>query len=592
MTLAIVPVLVAGGLMGLRAGLASALAAVLLTAFLESWVGHINRGTFVWEDLILGLTAISIGVMVGWLRDVQQRLRAHISERYRVEEQLRRSAAMFQMFFAAMPDAIIGVDGQGRIVQVNRHAEELFGYRREELIGRPIEMLIPERFRGTHTAHREEYMAQPHVRLIDAEAELYGRHKDGHEFPIDLMLGPVETPEEVIILVTIRDITERKQAEEALRTVQERLHHLLMASPVVIYSLRIEDERMARTWISANVTRISGYNVEEILQPNWWHDHLHPDDRERVLAEMQEKLFDRGFLVCEYRFRFKDGTYRWLRDELRMLYDRTGKPVEVVGSWADVTERKRSEAVLARQREELIRSNEELEQFAYVASHDLQEPLRMVTSFLQLLQRRYEGQLDEEADEFIGYAVDGAKRMQQLINDLLAYSRVGTRGRPFFPTDCQAVLKRALMNLRVAIQESNAVITHGSLPTVMADDAQLVQVFQNLIGNAIKFRGDDVPRIHISVEPRAEEWVFSVSDNGVGIDPQYADRIFLLFQRLHSRADHPGTGMGLAICKKIVERHGGRIWVESELGRGSTFFFTLPMPSAEEIQTARLNVVN
>ncbi|MCL5960742.1 MAG: ATP-binding protein [Chloroflexi bacterium] len=225
---------------------------------------------------------------------------------------------------------------------------------------------------------------------------------------------------------------------------------------------------------------------------------------------------------------------------------------------------------------ELERSNADLQQFAYVASHDLQEPLRMVASYVQLLARRYQGKLDSDADEFIAYAVDGATRMQVLINDLLAYSRVGTRGRPPAATEASAALQEAMSNLQFAIEESGAEITHDALPAVQADRPQLVQLFQNLIGNSIKFHGEETPRIHVSAEPKGSDWVFSVRDNGVGIAPEYFQRIFLLFQRLHGRAEYRGTGIGLAICKRIVERHGGRIWVESEVGRGSIFYFSLP----------------
>jgi PAS domain S-box-containing protein len=242
----------------------------------------------------------------------------------------------------------------------------------------------------------------------------------------------------------------------------------------------------------------------------------------------------------------------------------------------DITERKRAEEALEKKTEELARSNRDLEQFAYVASHDLQEPLRMVTSYVQLLARRYKGKLDSDADEFIRFAEDGATRMWKLINDLLAYSRVGMRSQEPKPTDCEAALLQSLDSLRMAVEENGAMVTRDPLPTVMADPLQLVQLFQNLIGNAIKFRGNEPPRIHVSASRNGDGWIFSVRDNGIGIDPEYAERIFIIFQRLHSREKYAGTGIGLAICQKIVERHGGRIWVESELGKGATFYFTVP----------------
>jgi signal transduction histidine kinase len=241
----------------------------------------------------------------------------------------------------------------------------------------------------------------------------------------------------------------------------------------------------------------------------------------------------------------------------------------------EVAERERAERELQRYSAELERSNQELQHFAYVASHDLQEPLRMVTSYVQLLQHRYRDQLDKDAHDFITYAVDGAVRMKALIQGLLAYSRVGTSGKPFESINSQDILDGTLLNLKMAIEENKAVVTHDSLPVVTADRTQLGQVFQNLIGNAIKFRGPDRPEIHIGAERQNGEWIFAVRDNGIGIDPQYADRIFIIFQRLHTQEKYPGTGIGLAVCKRIVERHGGRIWVDSEPGQGSTFYFTV-----------------
>lgn len=236
---------------------------------------------------------------------------------------------------------------------------------------------------------------------------------------------------------------------------------------------------------------------------------------------------------------------------------------------AEIAARRDTEAAL-------LRSNTELEQLAYVASHDMQEPLRMVASYLQLVAQRYKGRLDADADEFIGYAVDGAKRMQALINDLLAYSRVGTKARPFEPTDCNRIVEIALGNLAIAIAESGAKVTRDPLPAVMGDASQLLQLFQNLIGNALKFKRVDPVTVHIGAELAGDAWRISVSDNGIGIAQEYFERIFVLFQRLHGRGDYPGTGIGLAICKKIVERHGGEIGVRSTVGEGTTFSFTIP----------------
>jgi light-regulated signal transduction histidine kinase (bacteriophytochrome) len=237
------------------------------------------------------------------------------------------------------------------------------------------------------------------------------------------------------------------------------------------------------------------------------------------------------------------------------------------------------EDALRRTAEELARSNEELQQFAYVASHDLQEPLRMVASYTQLLARRYRDRLDEDGLEFIGFAVDGATRMQGLIQDLLAYSRVGTRGDEFGPVSLEAALERGLANVKVGLEESQAVVTHDPLPTVHGDLGQLTQLFQNLVGNAVKFRGDEDPRVHISAQRHGPEWLISVADNGIGIEPEYAERIFIIFQRLHGKTEYPGSGIGLSICKKIITRHGGKIWVDGRPGAGSTFCFTLPSPN-------------
>jgi PAS domain S-box-containing protein len=376
------------------------------------------------------------------VRQLNAELEQRISER---TAQLQMSETRFRGLLESAPDAMVITSSDGRIVLVNRQAEEMFGYQRHELLDHAVEMLMPERLRDAHLKHRAAYTQDLQTRSMGRGLELYGRRKDGSEFPVEISLSPLVTDEGVVVSSAIRDVTERKQTEDALKQ-----------------------------------------------------------------------------------------------------------------SCGD-----------------LARSNAELEQFAYVASHDLQEPLRAVSGCVQLLQQHYQSQLDARAEELMAHAVDGTSRMQTLIHDLLAYARVTTRGRELEPTDCEAILKEALNNLATAIQESGAVVTHGALPTVAADPTQLLQVFQNLLSNAIKYRGVRPPEVHIDVEHRAREWQFAVRDNGIGIEPQYFERIFGIFQRLHTRKEYPGTGIGLALCRKIIERHGGRIWVASQPGEGSTFFFTI-----------------
>jgi PAS domain S-box-containing protein len=317
--------------------------------------------------------------------------------------------------------------------------------------------------------------------------------------------------------------------------------------------------------------RILGFSRVELVSAPYL-DFVHPDDREKTVAEAKRLTTGVDTISFENRYRCKDGSHKWLLwratadFETKLLY----------AAARDITDRKNAEDELKHTAAELKRSNEELAQFAYVASHDLQEPLRMVTSFLQLLEKRYSDKVDEDGKRFIGFAVDGAKRMQALIQDLLALSRVQNRAMPDELTDSAKVLRDVMQDLQIAIRETGATITSDALPTLIADVSQFAQLLQNLIGNALKFHGKDPIRIHVGVNRGPDQWVFSVKDNGIGIEPQFFDRIFGIFQRLHSRTELPGTGIGLAVCKKIVERHGGRIWVESEQGRGTTFFFTIP----------------
>jgi PAS domain S-box-containing protein len=358
----------------------------------------------------------------------------------------RDSEARYQHLLESAPDGMVIVNTRGVIELANSQVEKLFGYTKREVLGKPIQLFIPQRFHRAHSEHLQRYFQALGKREMVTGVQFCGLRKDGTEFPAEVMLNPQESPDGTVVTAAIRDITERKKVEKLLA----------------------------------------------------------------------EKVAD------------------------------------------------------------LKRSNDELEQFAYVASHDLQEPLRMVTSYMQLLSRRYKGRLDADADEFIAFAVDGTQRMKALINDLLVYSRAGATPPTFGQISSDHALDEALGNLRTAIAGSGAIVTRDPLPAIAIAYPQLVLVFQNLVGNAIKYRSAVVPHVHVSASKNGnQEWIFSVRDNGLGIEPQYLERIFVIFQRLHGRKEFEGTGIGLAICKKIVERQGGRIWVESEPGQGSTFRFAI-----------------
>jgi PAS domain S-box-containing protein len=367
------------------------------------------------------------------------------------------------------------------------------------------------------------------------------------------------------------DITEREKAEQALRESREDLNRAQAVAHIGSWRLLIQTNKLL---CSEECYRIFGIPVGTPMTYRKFLTIVHPEDREQVDRAWKAALAGEPYNI-EHRLVAGD-TVKWVHEQAELEFDPQGKLLSGFGTTQDITARKQLEEEREQLLVQLVRSNRELEQFAYVASHDLQEPLRMVASFTRLLERRYKDKLDQDAREFINYAVDGALRMQKLIDDLLAYSRVGARDIPFEPTDCNHLLKQALCNLRVAIEENQAVITSDALPTITCNASQMAQLFQNLISNAIKFRGAETPRIHISAQYKQDEWLFSLQDNGIGIDPRYKEQVFKIFQRLHSRDEYAGTGIGLALCMKIVELHKGKIWLESELGKGSTFYFTLP----------------
>lgn len=480
-------------------------------------------------------------------------------------------------FFTLSQDLFAIADLEGRFVRLNPAWEQVLGYSVEELTGRSfVDFVHPEDRERTEA--RAASLAEE--KNESAAFENRYRTRDGSyrwfmwKSRADVQAGR--------IFAAARDITERKLAEAQMEKVnaalsesEERFRHLFANSPDAVIMIDPHASNVAWPIVDCNeaACRMNGYTREELLGQSVDILNVEPGTPEER-AEYLERLRREGLVSIETDHRHKDG-HAFPVEISTSVISLNGREL-VMGIDRDITERRRLEKEAADRAEDLARSNQELEQFAYVASHDLQEPLRIVAGYAQLLTKRYRGTLGQDADEFIEYMVDGVRRMQELIDALLQYSRVGRKGREMAPVDLDVAFDDAMANLRAAIEESQARVTRDDLPDVVADRLQLAQLFQNLIGNALKFKGEERPAVHVGAERHNGEWILEVRDNGIGIEPQYVDRIFDIFERLHSRERYDGTGIGLSICKKIVERHGGRIWVESDAGHGSAFRFTIP----------------
>ena len=476
---------------------------------------------------------------------------------------------------ASATDAIITVDAEQRITLFNAAAERMFRCPASNAIGTPLDRFIPERFREIHRQHIELFgQTGVTTRAMGHERPLAALRADGEEFPVEATISQVTIGGQKLFTAIVRDVTERRRAEAALRESEGRLRAIVETAVDGIITI---DELGNVTSLNPAATRIFGYSPQEVLGKNVKllmpepYRAEHDGYIRNYITTGVKKIIGIGREVVGLR---KDGT-RFPMD-LAVSETLLGDRRIFTGIVRDISERKRAEESLAQQAEELARSNVELERFAYVTSHDLQEPMRTVRSFAQLLKRRYADQFTGDAAEFLQYITGGVERMQTLINDLLAYSRVSSRGAAFAPADCGHILRMVLDSLQATVEAQQATVTFDPLPVVLGDATQLGQLFQNLIANAIKFHRSQPPRIHVSVVERPAEWVFSVRDNGIGIAREYFDRIFIIFQRLHTIQEYGGTGIGLAVCKKIVERHGGRIWLESVVGEGTTFYFSIP----------------
>jgi PAS domain S-box-containing protein len=549
----------------MKLGFAAAFAAMLFVAVFASLGVFTRNASTPWALTVVmleGVTSLLIFGVAGWMtfRDLGARGRAAREVLYR-EERTRLLIEGVQDY------AIFLLDPHGTVVSWNAGAERIKGYKAEEVVGTNFARFYPQEDVDQGRPAMELRIAAAEGR---SETERWRVRKDGSRFWSKLVITAARSPSGALLGFSeiSHDITERKETDARYRGLLEAAPDAMVVvnqtGEIVLLNLQAQKQ------FGYRIDELVGRPVKHII-PEGFAERLVADGT-RSAAEALAQQIGTGIELQGHR---KDGSDFPIEIMLSPLASREG--TLVTAAIRDISVRKVAEALLVKTVGELKRSNDELKHFAYVASHDLQEPLRMVASYTQLLAKRYRGQLDSDADEFIAYAVDGCNRMQQMIRDLLTYSSAGTGAMDPQTISSELALDVALANLRVAMEESGALVTRDSLPTVTTDDTQLTQVFQNLIGNAIKYRGSAVPRIHVSARTGGRrERIFSVRDNGIGMDPQYFDKIFVLFQRLHGRGEFAGTGIGLSICKKILERLGGRIWVESQLDQGSTFHFALP----------------
>jgi PAS domain S-box-containing protein len=602
------------------------------------WITHDIRdpaASFYWitegGDFVLALVCLGIVIWSydqGWSNALRKAGEANQQLETKTQE-LAQEEHLLHTLMDSIPDHIYFKDAKSRFVRINRAQAQYLGVSEpEEAVGKSDRDFLPSES-AQRAFDEEQSILRSGSPLIASEVPIVARD-GGRLWVSDTKIPLADEDGQAVRLVGItRDITERKQIEEALRRRNRELILLDYANQALTSTMKLElvlgivlheatqllevaacsiwliDQETGglvcreasgpksddvRGWKLAPGEGIAGWVVQnkESLTVS---DTL-SDERHFKAVDEETGMALRSILCVPLRvegnvtgvLQIADTTPNRFGPEDQELAESLTVSAAVAianarlyeAAQQELAERRRAEKALAQKAAELSASNAELNQFFFVSSHHLQEPVRSIVSYLQLLQRRYEGKLGEDADEFISYAVNGAIRMRELINGQIAYAHIGTHGRTFMPTDCSAAVDSVLNGLRPVIEEHNATVTRDELPSISADSNQILQLFHHLIDNAIKFKGDEPPRVHISARQEDDQWVFTIQDNGLGIAPQYFDRIFEIFQRLHKGEEYPGTGIGLAICKKIIERHGGHIWVESEPGQGSTFYFTIP----------------
>ena len=480
--------------------------------------------------------------------------------------QYSKAVGKSQAFLETAPDAMVIVNQLGQIVLVNAQVENLFGYTKSELLGEDVERLIPNEMLGTHKKHRKNYFSQPTMRNMGQGLELNGKHKDGHLFPVEISLSPVKTEEGTFVSAAIRDITERKKAEKKFRGLLESAPDsmVIIGNDGIIQLVNTQTEKI----FGYTKDELIGQKVE-ILIPSRFHKS-HPSRRNGFFGNPSNRPMNIGLELSGQR---KGGEEFPLEISLSPLEMEEGTLVSA--AIRDITERKKAEQELKIYNEELKNKNKELEQFAYIASHDLQEPLKTVSSLVDLLSDQHENKLDDEALHFLGFIKSATLRMTNLINGLLEYSRIGAN-KTLGSVDCVKMIHNILADFSSIIKQSDAEFEILELPVIMGYETELRQLFQNLIHNAIKFRKTNRrPKISLSSQYKFDHWEFCVKDNGIGIESKHQSKIFMIYQRLHSRNEYEGTGIGLSHCQKIVEMHKGKIWVESVPNEGSAFYFTI-----------------
>ena len=584
----------------------------------ELWgllIAHHCETSRQWQDSEIDLLKqIASGMSIALKQSaLVEKLQTELNERQQTQQTLAKELLRTQTLFDTSFDGIVIMDKEGNVLDANPRFAEMLGYTPEEI----LRLTVADWEAQLISEELQQLMKEA---MINNQGILETQHqrKDGSIYDVEISYNVVEWEGEILRFCVCRDISLRKQAEEALKRsrdeleeqVQERTQELLE-----INNRLQQREREFRTLVENTpdiITRhdrqyrylyINPASIQQSGIPTVQYLGKKPSELSypKEITDFWEACLENVFTTGRIRIdEFQIVNVNEAKTYQTYIVPEfgDGESVESVITIArDITKLRKAEESARQLAEDLKRSNEELEQFAYIASHDLQEPLRAVASFTQMLAKRYRGQLDSKADTYIEFIIDGATRMQQMIQDLLSYSRVGRTELKLQSVDCNLLLERVKKDLQISIRETQAVITADSLPTITADANQLGNLLQNLINNSLKYRSETFPKIHISAKKNKlevqlenltqpsipgqtkiqEEWLFSIQDNGIGIKPQYAERIFGIFQRLHTSDEYPGTGLGLAICRKILERHEGRIWVESNPNQGSTFFFTIPV---------------